>query len=136
MPSAGSAVESWAGRALVVVGVAVVVAHCRLLRVPLVDDAAISLSYAQTLYSGRGLRLTPASQVVEAFSNPLWTFLIGLAYPLRADPIAFTQALGVAFAALSIPTFAAWGPAASGGPLRIEDALGPALAALVSPFAY
>ncbi|MGZ3460615.1 MAG: hypothetical protein ACXU86_19175, partial [Archangium sp.] len=41
--------------------VATAVVHASRLRLPVVDDAAISLAYGRSLYSGGGLRLTPRS---------------------------------------------------------------------------
>ena len=49
--------------------------HAALLRVPVVDDAAISIAYGQSFFAGAGLRLTPVSPPVEGFSNPLWVFM-------------------------------------------------------------
>jgi hypothetical protein len=34
------------------------------------DDAGVSLAYARTFAQGQGLRLTPLSPRVEAYSNP------------------------------------------------------------------
>lgn len=44
-----------------------------------VDDAYISFSYARTLAAGGGLRLSPAADPVEGFSEPLWVAILGLA---------------------------------------------------------
>ena len=95
-----------------------------------VDDAAISLRYGLTLFQGHGLRLTPVSQPVEGFSNPLWTVLLGLAYPLHLSPVAFMRWLGILLGFAALPVFALWGPCARGGRLQLEDAIVPALAAL------
>jgi len=45
----------------------------------LVDDAAISVAYAQNLAAGHGLLSQPGRPPVEAFSNPLWVFLLAFA---------------------------------------------------------
>jgi hypothetical protein len=112
-------------------------AACAWLRVPLVDDAAISVAYGRALFAGAGPRITPHSQPVEAFSNPLWTFLLGLSLPLRLDPIAWASRLGVALAALSLAAAAAWGPCDRGGrALRLDDAAAAPLAGCVAGFAY
>ncbi|MCI4669931.1 MAG: hypothetical protein MRZ79_17475 [Bacteroidia bacterium] len=52
--------------------------HTFLYRNWLVDDAAISLAYAQNLGDGHGLVSQPGRIPVEAFSNPLWVFILGL----------------------------------------------------------
>jgi hypothetical protein len=101
-----------------------------------VDDAAISIAYGLTFFSGEGLRLTAFSQPVEAFSNPLWTFLTGFAVLFRADPIEFARLLGIALGALSLPFFALWGPASEGRKLQLQDAVAPVLAASCPNFAY
>ncbi len=42
------------------------------------DDGYISFAYAARLATGHGLRLTVGSTPVEAFSDPLWVFLMAL----------------------------------------------------------
>jgi len=131
----GPALERWVALLLVLLCAAALGAHIAYLNVPVVDDAGISISYALTFFRGFGLRLTPASQVVEAFSNPLWTALLGLSVLLRIDPLVFAKVLACACALLTIPAFAAWGPAAEARPLRLEDAA-VGTASAVTSFAY
>jgi hypothetical protein len=121
--------------ALLAVAVAGTVAHALYLSVPLVDDAAISLAYASTLVAGHGLRLTPASQVVEGFSNPLWTFLLALAGPLHVNGARFATNLGAFFTIAAVPVYGLWGFAARGWS-RLEDALGPLLMAATTTYVY
>jgi len=109
--------------------VAASLAHLAWLKVAVVDDAAISLRYGLTLFSGGGLRLTPWSPPVEGFSNPLWTVLIGLAGPLNLPPVAFMQVLGIVFGVSALVGVAAWGPAAYGRSARVEDLIAPLIAA-------
>lgn len=117
--------------------VAAFVAGCAWLRVPLVDDAAISIAYGRSLFLGHGLRLTASSQPVEAFSNPLWTVLLGLSVPLRLDPIALASRLGVALAALSLVAAAAWGPCDREEPsLRLDDVVAALVPCAVTAFSY
>lgn len=59
-----------------------------------VDDAYISLSYARTLASGAGLRLTPMAAPVEGFSNPLWVLLLAAAARVGANPPVAATVLG------------------------------------------
>ena len=133
--SPGPALEPWFALLVLLLSAAALGAHIAYLNVPVVDDAGISISYALTFFRGFGLRLTPASQIVEAFSNPLWTALLGLSVPLRIDPLVFAKVLACACALLTIPAFAAWGPAAEARPLRLEDAA-VGTASAVSAFAY
>jgi hypothetical protein len=117
--------------------VAAFVAGCAWLRVPLVDDAAISIAYGRSLFLGHGLRLTASSQPVEAFSNPLWTVLLGLSVPLRLDPIALASRLGVALAALSLVAAAAWGPCDREDlSLRLDDVVAALVPCAVTAFSY
>lgn len=128
--------EPWAAAGLVLAATVGLAYHCRYLAVPIVDDAAISLAYGQTLFSGHGFRLTPFSQTVEGFSNPLWTLLLGLSKPLRKDPAAAAHAVGIFFGVLALPLLSLWGPAARGRRLRLEDSLGPLVAAINPTYAY
>jgi hypothetical protein len=118
---------------LAVLGTAV---HAHLLRLPVVDDAAISIAYGHSLFSGAGLRLTPASPAVEGFSNPLWVVLLGLSRPLGLEPLAFSRWLGVALGALALVFVALAVPAATGRRLRPSDAVGPLVVAASPNYAY
>jgi hypothetical protein len=132
----GSRLESWL-TAVLVLGASVSLAyHCRYLAMPIVDDAGISLAYGHTFFSGQGLRLTPFSQPVEGFSNPLWTLLLGLSRPLGVEPASYAHVLGILFGVLALPAFSLWGPAAEGRRVRLEDTLGPIIAALNPTYAY
>jgi len=126
--------EGWATLALIFAGMSGLVMLMRYIAWPVVDDAAISIAYAQSLFSGEGLRLTPVSQIVEGYSNPFWTFLIGLGFPLNLDIVAYTSFLGKLFAVLSIPLYSAWGPVAEDRGLQIQDAATGMIAATVSSF--
>ncbi len=119
--------------ALAVVGTAV---HAALLRVPVVDDAAISIAYGHSLFAGAGLRLTPLSAPVEGFSNPLWVVMLGLSRPLGLEPLAFSRWLGVLLGALALPFVALAVPAASGRRLRPADSVGPLVVAASPNYAY
>lgn len=131
LPAERSSTVTEARLALVGLGLLLLAAlwHLRWLGVVVVDDAAISLRYGLTFFSGGGLRLTPLSPPVEGFSNPLWMFLIGLAGPLDLPPVAFMQALGIAFGLAALGCVGLWGPAAFDRPLRAEDLIAPAVAA-------
>jgi len=120
------------------IGVAVVgtAVHAALLRLPVVDDAAISIAYGQSFFAGGGLRLTPASPPVEGFSNPLWVLLLGLSGPLHLDALAFSRWLGILLGALALLFVALAVPAATGRRLRPVDAVGPLLVAASPNYAY
>ena len=127
--------ESVLTAGLVVVAVAGAATHSRYLAVPLVDDAAISAAYAWVLSIGHGLRLTPSSQVIEGFSNPLWTLLLAAARPLRTSPGQLATTLGTVLTLLALPTYALWGAAARGR-ARVEDATVPLLMAGTTSYVY
>jgi hypothetical protein len=118
---------------LAVVGTAV---HAGLLRVPVVDDAAISIAYGHSLFAGAGFRLTPPSAPVEGFSNPLWVALLGLSRPLGIEPLSFSRWLGILLGALALVFVGLAVPAASGRRLRPVDAVGPLLVAASPNYAY
>jgi hypothetical protein len=64
------------------------------------DDAGISIAYAQDLARGQGLRLTPLSPRVEAYSDPLWVLWLSIGDLLRLDGPRFAQWSGALCAAL------------------------------------
>jgi hypothetical protein len=130
-----SGVETWLTAGLVLAAVAALAYLCGYLAVPIVDDAAISIAYGHTFFSGGGLRVTPASQPVEGFSNPLWTLLLGLSHPLSLPPDTYAHTLGIVFGLLALPLFALWGPASEHRAPRLEDAAAPWVAATSATYA-
>ncbi len=56
-------------------------AHASLYDGWMVDDAGISLAYAQNLAAGHGLVAQPGATPVEGFSNPLWILLSAVLSP-------------------------------------------------------
>ncbi|MFL5353513.1 hypothetical protein [Archangium sp.] len=122
--------------ALVVTAGLALAYHAGYLAVPIVDDAAISLAYGRTFFEGHGFRITPYSQPVEGFSNPLWTVLLGFSRWLPLAPETFTHVLGLLLGLLALPAFALWGPLSEDRPLRVEDALAPWVAALNPSYVY
>lgn len=69
----------------------------------IVDDAAISFSYARSLAGGEGLILQPGGQQVEGFSNPLWVLLTAAMMAVRVfDPVVVPKLLGFAGVSLSM----------------------------------
>ncbi|MCP3104452.1 hypothetical protein LZ198_36870 [Myxococcus sp. K15C18031901] len=127
--------EPWLAVGLVFAAVAAAAYHCGFLSVPIVDDAAISIAYGHTFFAGHGFRVTPSSQPVEGFSNLLWTLMLGLSRPLDAAPDTYAHTLGIVFGLLALPVFAAWGPVAGRRSPRLEDALGPWVAAASTTYA-
>ncbi len=65
------------------------------------DDAFISFRYARNLAQGLGLVWGPG-QVVEGYSNFLWTLLISGIMALNLDPIAGVIVMGLFFFLLSL----------------------------------
>lgn len=72
-----------------------------------IEDAAISFAYARNLVEGEGLVPFPGGERVEGYSNPLWTFLLGLLYLLRIDPWVSSKVLGFVLGAATL--FVVWG---------------------------
>ncbi|MGH7898756.1 MAG: hypothetical protein ACREQQ_12435, partial [Candidatus Binatia bacterium] len=59
------------------------------------DDSFISFRYAESLLEGRGL-VYNAGERVEGYTNLSWTLLIALAMRLGFEPVAASEALGIA----------------------------------------
>ena len=67
---------------------------------PVVDDAAISISYGLSFWEGFGLRLTHFAPRVEGFTSILWALWTGLGAHLGIDALAFAHWSGPFFALL------------------------------------
>lgn len=128
--------ESLVTALLVAASVGVLLYRVREMTIPVVDDAAISIAYGRTFWTGHGMRITPYSQITEAFSNPLWTLIVGLPAALGFDPLVSAQNLGITTAVLALPLVVLWGPTAGARPLRIEDAMPAVIACSTSSYIY
>ena len=60
----------------------------------LLDDAFISLRYAENFAQGEGLVFNPG-EAVEGYTNFLWTLLLSLPFWLGLDPLLFTHILSL-----------------------------------------
>lgn len=67
------------------------------------DDAFISFVYAENLHLGKGLVWN--NEVVEGYTNFLWTVLLSATLSISDNIVAASFALGIAFFLLSIITF-------------------------------
>lgn len=65
------------------------------------DDAWISFRYAQAWNNGFGLVFNPG-EVVEGYTNFLWTIVIGLLMRLGLDPLVATKLFGVLLTLLTL----------------------------------
>jgi arabinofuranosyltransferase len=65
------------------------------------DDAFISFRYARNLVDGIGLAWNPGERV-EGYTNFLWTLLVAAGMKLGAEPVLFTQALGLSLFTCSL----------------------------------
>jgi hypothetical protein len=87
-PLATSRREHWIAATLFGVSLLLLGWNVRTLGSWIVDDAAITYSYARTFAEGNGLRAQPGAPAVEGFSNPLWLatlvpfFLTGSFHPV------------------------------------------------------
>ena len=100
------------------------------------DDAGIALAYARSLADGEGLRLTPLSARVEAYSDPLWVLWLSLGYALRLDGPRFAHVWGAAFAALAIFVVGLVPSRIESRPPRLLDAVAPWVLALDTTYAF
>ena len=100
------------------------------------DDAAISLGYARSLARGWGLRVTHHSQIVEGFSNPLWTLLAAVFYLFRVDPFVASAHTGVVLGCGCVLLVAGLGPAFEKRGFQLEDAACALLLAMNPTFGF
>jgi tetratricopeptide (TPR) repeat protein len=62
----------------------------------IIDDAAISFTYARNLSEGYGLVLNPGGERVEGYSNPLWVFVLSLFFRAGLfDPVFTPKLTGI-----------------------------------------
>lgn len=92
----------------------------------LIEDAAISLSYARNIGTGEGFVPTPGAEVVEGFSNPLWTLLLAAVIGLGLSGWTAVKLFGLVGGVVGIGVVYAWsrrlvgtGPLAALGPLLL-----------------
>lgn len=62
------------------------------------DDAYISMRYAENFANGHGLRFNPGQQAVEGYTTFLWVFLLGVGHWLGAPLPILAKVLGATFA--------------------------------------
>ena len=126
-----------AAAALLVVGAMLVHVELALyIDRPIVDDAAISIAFGRTLVGGYGGRVTPYSQIVEGFSNPTWTVLLGVIERLGINSMAPAKYAGLVFTTLALPLVSLWGPVSQRRRIRLEDAAAPLVASTNGSLAY
>jgi hypothetical protein len=68
-----------------------------------VDDAAISIAFANHLVAGEGLVAYPGGERVEGYSNPLWVLLIAAGRLVGMGGFATVRVLGCLCAAATVP---------------------------------
>ncbi len=61
------------------------------------DDAYISMRYAENFANGHGIRFNPGEKPVEGYTTFLWVFLMGIGHVLGAPLPILAKALGAAF---------------------------------------
>lgn len=110
--------------------------HAVWMGAPVVDDAAITIGYGLSFWSGHGLRLTETSQATEGFSSPLWVLITGLCGPLHVDPLRWAWWLDALFGACGVGFFWRWGAASERRSTRLEDSLVWAVALSVISFCF
>jgi hypothetical protein len=100
------------------------------------DDAGIALAYARSLATGEGLRLTPLSPRVEAYSDPLWVLWLSVGYVLKLDGPSFARVSGATFAAFATAVAGFVPSRGLGRALRPLDALAPWVLAVDTTYCY
>src|SRR5438270_9286087 len=73
-----------------------------------VDDAYITLRYAQHLVGHGSLTDNPGDPPVEGYTTLLWTLLLTLPYFLRLDAVPFSKLLGLTATLASTALAARW----------------------------
>ncbi|MGW4064422.1 hypothetical protein ACWEGE_39470 [Amycolatopsis sp. NPDC004747] len=110
-PATTTATRGWGARLApvlaVLAGVAAVAVHATRYGHWIVDDAAITFSYARSFADGLGPVLQPGAPPVEGFSDPTWMVLLGLGKLVGLfdhgalfgipDYVLFPKALGLLF---------------------------------------
>ncbi len=91
-----------------------------------VDDAAISMTYARNLAGGHGLVLYPGGEWVEAYSNPLWVFLLAAVDLVGIDLFVAAKVFGILFALGAVWRVARVGSILQYGPFRADGVPGEA----------
>ena len=100
------------------------------------DDAGISLAYARNLAQGNGLRLTPLSPPVEAYSDPLWVLWLALGYLLHIGGPQLAKISGAVFAAAAVGLIGLAPSRAEGREVRPIDALAPLVLAFDTTYNF
>lgn len=100
---------NFSGPAAVVGGTVLIGAHALAYGNWMVDDAAITFSYARNISEGLGPVVQPGAEAVEGFSNPTWTVLLAIGRLLGLfdrgtlfgipDYVLFPKLLGLLFCA-------------------------------------
>jgi len=128
--------EPFATKLLVLAAVGVFVKLASYIDRPVVDDALISMAYGKSFFAGDGLRVTPYSEIAEGYSNPSWTFLLGLIQRLHINPIDAAKPLGMLLSAGALPLLMLWGPVSQRRKIQLEDAIAPVLTCTNATFVY
>ena len=68
----------------------------------LVEDAGISVVFAQYIASGEGIVYYPDGERVEGYSNSLWTFLVAALIRAGISPLDIPRPMGIFFTALGL----------------------------------
>ena len=124
-----------ARRPLLAVAALLAVAHCLWFAGFLVDDAAISFSYARNIAHGLGAVLTPGAERVEGYSNFLWVMLLAGGIRLGANPALLAHGLGALLCVVTVLGTARLCHALRGAADPLDGAAA-CLVALLSPVAY
>jgi hypothetical protein len=99
-----------------------------------IEDAAISFSFARNAAAGEGFVAWPGGERVEGFSNPLWTLLLTAGSVIRFDPWVAAKLWGAVFGVLTLPLAAEWVRLLRPGKRDLVPLLAPFLLAISPQF--
>ncbi|MCC6159857.1 MAG: hypothetical protein IT350_17525 [Deltaproteobacteria bacterium] len=68
----------------------------------LIEDAGISVVFAENIARGEGVVYFPDGERVEGYSNPLWTGLLVVAAKLGIDPWSVPRPMGIVCTAIAL----------------------------------
>jgi hypothetical protein len=124
-------VGDWRGRVALWVAGVWLLAAAQVLGSWVLDDAFISFRYSRNLIEGYGLTFNPGGEIVEGYTNFLWTITIALGLALGYEPLVAAQLLTLAFALATLVLLYRFAKDWLG---ERWAALPPALLALNAPF--
>ncbi len=124
-------VGDWRVRVVVWIAGLWLLAATQILGSWVLDDAFISFRYSRNLIDGYGLTFNPGGEIVEGYTNFLWTMTLALVLALGYEPLVAAHLLTLTFALATLVLLYRFAKAWLG---EFWAALPPLLLALNAPF--